>query len=67
LNCNKLEKQRLERMQDEYVLTGKERYLTIRAFTDNQKRETYERQKGICPVCTKHYEIGGNKLIKERE
>lgn len=41
----------------EYVLTGKERHLNIRAFTDNQKREAYERQKGICPVCTEHYEI----------
>lgn len=43
----------------EYALTGKERYLNIRAFTDNQKREAYERQKGICPVCTEHYEITG--------
>lgn len=41
----------------EYVLTRKERFLNIRAFTDNQKREAYERQKGICPVCTEHYEI----------
>ncbi|HFG0566844.1 TPA: DUF262 domain-containing protein [Flavobacterium psychrophilum] len=43
----------------EYALTGKERYLNIRAFTDNQKREAYERQKGICPVCTEYYEITG--------
>lgn len=34
-----------------YVLDGKEASLNIRAFTDNQKREAYERQKGICPVC----------------
>jgi hypothetical protein len=34
-----------------FVLTGKEKYLNIRAFTDNQKREAYERQKGICVVC----------------
>lgn len=40
-----------------YVLTRKEKYLNIRAFSDNQKREAYERQKGICPVCTEHYEI----------
>lgn len=40
-----------------YVLTRKERFLNIRAFTDNQKREAYERQNGICPVCTEHYEI----------
>jgi hypothetical protein len=43
----------------EYVLTRKEKFLNIRVFTDNQKREAYERQKGVCPVCTEHYEIGG--------
>jgi hypothetical protein len=41
-----------------YVLDGLERHLSIRAFTENQKREAYERQKGICPVCTKHFELG---------
>ncbi len=40
-----------------YVLTRQERHLSIRAFTDNQKREAYERQKGICPVCGKHFEL----------
>jgi hypothetical protein len=40
-----------------YVLNGQERNLSIRAFTDNQKREAYERQKGICPVCGEHYEL----------
>ena len=34
-----------------YVLTGKERYLSIRAFSDKQKREAYERQQGICVKC----------------
>lgn len=42
-----------------YVLDGRERHLSIRAFTDNQKREAYERQKGICPVCRQHFEIEG--------
>ena len=41
----------------EYVLTRKERHLNIRAFSDNQKREAYERQKGICYVCKQHFEI----------
>lgn len=41
----------------EYILTRKEKYLNIRAFSPNQKREAYEKQKGICPVCKKHYEI----------
>lgn len=69
LDPKKLEQQVADLMQDEdvtnkkgiyeYVLTGKERHLNIRAFTDNQKREAYERQKGICPVCTEHYELTG--------
>ncbi|MCZ2101534.1 MAG: DUF262 domain-containing protein [Chitinophagales bacterium] len=40
-----------------YVLTGKEKYLNIRSFTDNQKREAYERQDGICTVCKEHFEL----------
>jgi 5-methylcytosine-specific restriction endonuclease McrA len=40
-----------------YLITGKEKYLNIRAFTENQKRETYEKQNGICPNCKKHFEI----------
>lgn len=40
-----------------YVLTGKEKYLNIRSFTDNQKREAYERQNGICAVCKEHFEL----------
>jgi hypothetical protein len=41
-----------------YVLTRDERNLNIRAFSDNMKREAYERQKGICPVCKKKFELG---------
>ena len=40
-----------------YLLTGKEKYLSIRCFNDKQKREAYERQKGVCPVCKKHFAI----------
>lgn len=40
-----------------YVLTRKEKYLNIRSFSSNQKREAYERQKGICVVCKEHFEI----------
>ena len=40
-----------------YVLTRKEKYLNIRAFSEKQKREAYERQNGICPVCTERYNI----------
>jgi Protein of unknown function DUF262/HNH endonuclease len=41
----------------EYVLTRKEKFLNIRAFTDNQKRESYERQQGICVKCGEHFEL----------
>jgi len=41
----------------EYLLTGHEKYLSIRAFTDSQKRTLYERQKGICSACSEHFEM----------
>jgi len=60
-DAKKLEKEITKLMQDEdvtkksgiyeYVLTGSERALNIRAFNDKMKREAYERQKGICPDC----------------
>ncbi|MDO4163292.1 MAG: DUF262 domain-containing protein [Bacteroides sp.] len=40
-----------------YVLTRKEKYLSIRAFSDQQKIEAYERQQGICPHCHNHFEL----------
>ncbi len=42
----------------EFVLTGNKKFLNLRAFTDKQKRESYERQKGICVACNGHFEIG---------
>jgi hypothetical protein len=63
----KLEERVGELMEDEYVtkksgiyeylLDGDERHLSIRAFTTKMAREAYERQKGICRVCGKHFEI----------
>jgi hypothetical protein len=41
----------------EYVLSRKEKFLNIRAFTDNQKREAYERQNGICIKCEIEFEL----------
>jgi hypothetical protein len=41
-----------------YVLDGKEKHLNIRAFSNNQKREAFERQQGECPVCKGRFEIG---------
>ena len=40
-----------------YILTGDERNLSIRAFTDNQKIKAYERQLGICLICKQHFEL----------
>src|SRR6185436_4778446 len=67
LDSKKLEKEVTDLMQDEdvtkksgiysYVLTGQEKYLNIRAFTDKMKREGYERQKGKCAKCKKPFGI----------
>ena len=37
----------------EYLLSGNEKFLNIRAFTENEKRQVYERQNGVCPYCVK--------------
>ena len=42
----------------EYILTRNEKYLSIRAFTDKMKRESYERQVGICTACGLHFDLG---------
>ena len=41
----------------EYLLSGDERKLCLRAFSDKMKREAYERQKGICPKCGQYFEF----------
>lgn len=45
----------------EYLLSGEdkktERVLSIRAFTPKMARAAYERQKGVCPACKKHFDI----------
>jgi len=66
LDAKTLEAQIVELMSDdevtkkkgiyEYLLTGNERYLNLRSFTDSEKRTLYERQKGICPSCNKYFE-----------
>jgi len=40
-----------------YVLTRQEKHLNIRAFSNAQKREAYEKQKEICTVCGEQFEI----------
>lgn len=61
-----LEKQIHDLMEDDeimkksgiyrYVLSGDLRDLSFRTFDKKQKREAYERQKGICAHCGKHFE-----------
>lgn len=67
LDANKLEKQVAALMKDEdverkagiypYLLSGDERHLNIRAFSDNMKREAYERQEGVCVKCKKTFDF----------
>lgn len=40
-----------------YLLDGKERHLSIRAFSPAMRREAYERQGGVCSACRKHFEL----------
>jgi predicted SprT family Zn-dependent metalloprotease len=66
-DIDKLEKEISELMEDEdvknkkgiysYVLNRKEKYLNIRAFTKKQRREAYEKQKGICVKCQEYFDI----------
>lgn len=66
-DTDKLEKEVAKLMMDEdvtkkagiyrYVFDREERHLNIRQFSDNQRREAYERQEGICIKCGKHFEL----------
>ncbi len=66
-NAKKLEERIIELIDDdevtsqkgiyEYLLTGNLKTLNLRAFDDKTKIKVYTRQKGICPVCKKHFEI----------
>lgn len=60
-DVNELEKNIVNLMLDDdvtskkgiypYLLTKKEKYLSIRNFSENQKRTIYEKQRGECPIC----------------
>jgi hypothetical protein len=68
LNAAELEKRIVELIDDdeveskkgiyEYLLTGDEKTLSLRAFDEKTKQKIYARQKGICPICKKHFTIG---------
>lgn len=40
-----------------YFFTRKEKFLSLRAFSDAQKLAAYERQKGLCARCGKEFKI----------
>lgn len=40
-----------------YILTGEEKHLSIRAFTNNMKQRVYEKQSGKCVICGEKFEI----------
>ena len=40
-----------------YLLSGEEKHLSIRSFTNAMKRAAFERQGGICPSCTETFTI----------
>ena len=53
-----------------YVLSGNLQDLSFRVFDKKQKREAYERQKGICTHCGKHFnleEMEADHIIPWRE
>ena len=67
VDSNELEKRIGKLMEDDeilkksgiyrYVLSDDLRDLSFRTFDKKQKREAYERQKGVCPHCGKHFEL----------
>ncbi len=40
-----------------YILTGEEKHLNIRAFSDSIKQKVYDKQSGICKFCGEHFDI----------
>lgn len=40
-----------------YIITRDEKHLSIRVFLDSMKQKVYEKQKGLCPKCKKHFDI----------
>jgi len=67
LNAANLEKRIVELIADEeveskkgiyeYLLTGNEKTLNLRAFSEKIKVTAFEKQKGKCPVCNKTFTI----------
>ncbi|WP_270983058.1 HNH endonuclease family protein [Campylobacter helveticus] len=75
LDAKELESKIIELMQDDevgskkgvypYLLSGDEKHLSLRAFSDSVKRAVYERQGGVCANSDGH--IKGVKCPHENE
>lgn len=67
LDAKDLEKRIVELLDDDevdskkgiypYLLTGKEKYLNLRAFKDKERQKMYNSQKGICPHCQDEFKL----------
>lgn len=65
-NAQKLEQRIIELIADDevdnkkgiyaFLLTGQEKHLSLRAFTDKDKHKMYAVQKGICLSCEEHFD-----------
>ena len=40
-----------------YLLTGEEKHLHLRGFSDAQRLKMYERQGGLCPLCGRKFAL----------
>ncbi len=40
-----------------YILTGEEKHLNIRTFTESMKQKVYEKQETICVICDDKFTI----------
>lgn len=40
-----------------YLLTGDEKTLSLRTFSEKMKVAAYEKQKGVCPACKKDFQM----------
>ena len=40
-----------------YLLSGQEKHLNLRAFSDKDKQKMYQKQNGVCPHCQQKFEL----------
>lgn len=51
----------------EYLLSGEEKYLNLRCFTESQRQKAYDKQSGKCPRCLAMNKPTKNKIWKIEE